>query len=91
MSFQFYYHKEGSNMLKPLAFLHKMLLFHILRNILFVLYKSYNSLQFTQPIHLSLAFADLNNLLLGHRYGYNITFHTSWPCLFLIAGSFQTK
>ena len=65
-------------MLKPLAFLHKMLLFHILRNILFVLYKSYNSLQFTQPIHLSLAFADLMN----DCYGYNTTFHTYWACLF---------
>ena len=67
-------------MLKPLAFLHKMLLFHILRNILFVLYKSYNSLQFTQPIHLSLVFADLNNLLLGHRYGY-VSYQLALPFL----------
>ena len=34
-------------------------------------------LQFTQPIQLSLAFADLNSC-----YGYSTTFHTYWPCFF---------
>ena len=33
VSIQLYYHKEGCNMLKPLACQHEMLLFHVLHNI----------------------------------------------------------
>jgi len=59
VSIQLYYHKEDCNMLKPLACQH----------ILSMLCNHITFLQFTQLIHLSLAFADLNNWPLGQRYG----------------------